>query len=121
MIYTNSRSGPNLGFLKPALVRKGNNIVPGDPGLSRAGAWLLLLSASATALSREGNGAGKIWGSVTNQRCRFPCCRFTGLQEGFTNRGEAAGCFALPRFQFLLARAFLRGSFSSVFFLRDIV
>lgn len=69
MIYTNGRSGLNLGFLKPALVRKGNNIVPRDPGLSCAGAWLLLLSASDVALSWEGSSAGKIWGSVTNPRC----------------------------------------------------
>ena len=68
MIYTNGRSGLNLGFLKPALLRKGNNIVPRDPGFSCAAALLPLLSASAAALSREGNGAGKIWGSVTNQR-----------------------------------------------------
>lgn len=43
LTYTNSRSGLNLGFLKPAPVRKGNSTVPGGPGLSRAGALLLYL------------------------------------------------------------------------------
>lgn len=84
MIHTKGRFGPNLGFFKAALVGRGIRTVPGAPALGRAGVLPPLLSAGAAAPSGERNGAGKIWGSVTNQRrWRFPAVDVDGRRRGF--------------------------------------